>query len=375
MDVWGNFFENVLDRIQSGVVLLNSEFGIEYLNRYCLDMLQTERELWTGRSAVELFPELDLNLIREGMLGEVPLSIENLTVRVQDTNHQLAVEISPFLVLGQPVGTLLTFQDKTAALKQQDDIIHAEKMAAIGSMAAGTVHEIRNPLTTVKGFLQLFERDISKFSGMGLIQRGFSDKAKYVFPLLFSEIQKIEQILSNFLLISQPQTSRYSVIRINDFLHSVLPKLQEQGMQGNASLVCQFPTKNIKFFADPDELASVLFHLVNNSLEAFAGDAGEIRVAAQVLADDFVISVSDNGPGIPADINESALDPFVTTKVDHPGLGLSICRQVISRMGGNVYISSQSGIGTTVEMQIPFLHDDILSIDELRPVLKEVAYR
>lgn len=371
---WGHFSEAVIDRIQSGVILLDVDGNIADINQFAVNLFAIEKAAWVGRAASELFPALDLTLIRQALTEKVTIRIDELLFQLNRKELSLSAEASPLIVLGQAVGTILTFQDRTESLRVRKDIIDAEKIAAIGNMAAGTVHEIRNPLTTIKGFLQLFQRDIKKMSGMGLVQKNFADKSSNIFPLLFSEIIKIEQILSDFLLISKPQELHFKVIRIHELLDEIMPQLQAYAMQYNVSIVCELPRKNIKFFGDPNEVASVVMNLVQNAVEAVQSN-GEIRLSVEVLEESFRLIVQDNGSGIPDDQLPIVFDPFITTKPDRPGLGLSVCQQVMVRMGGTISISSEMGKGTTVEIDIPCLREDILSLDDIRPALKEAAYR
>ncbi|WP_018130768.1 two-component system sensor histidine kinase NtrB [Effusibacillus pohliae] len=367
MGAWGNFSETIIEHIQSGVILLDNDGRIADLNRFAADLLQIDKAAWIGRSACDLFPELDMSVIRRTQIEKTAMQIEQLRFQREDQELLLSAEAAPLIVLGQPVGAFLTFQDRTQFQAVYKDVLRVERLAVIGSMAAGTVHEIRNPLTTIKGFLQLFERDIKQLAVMGLVQKNFVDKCAGMFPLLFSEIQKIERILSDFLLISKPQEVRFQAIQINDLLHEVLPRIQECALFHNVRIVCEFPRKNPKFFGDRDELACVVMNLVENSLEAIEHDAGEIRLSVEVFDNYFRLTVRDNGTGMPADQIGSVFDPFTTTKPDRPGLGLSICQQVITRMGGHISITSELGVGTAVHIELPCFREEGSSFQEMRP--------
>lgn len=374
---WRQFSEEIINLIQSGVVLVDIDGNIAQMNQYAIFLLQINETSWNGRGVSELFPELDMNPIRQALSEKVTVRIDELKFRLPDEELVLSAEVSPLIVLGQTVGTIITFQDLTASIKLREDRVRTEKMATIGSMAAGTVHEIRNPLTTIKGFLQLFERDVQKMSGMGLVQKSFSDKSKNIFPLLFMEIHKIEQILNDFMLISQPQMGRYKVIRIHDFMNAVTPKLQEIALSHHVSIACEFPRQNRKFFGDPDELTVVLTNLVKNALESLDGQlyTGKIYLSVETSEDSVRFSVRDNGGGMSEELLKNAFEPFVTTKDDRPGLGLSICQQIVQRMSGKIMLSSEPGKGTVAEIEIPCLQDDVVNLEDMRPAYKEVSFR
>ncbi|WP_380024848.1 two-component system sensor histidine kinase NtrB [Effusibacillus consociatus] len=372
---WGNFTEAIFDGVPTGVIVIDAEGKIADINRFAVTLFQIEKADWVGRSASEIFPELDMSLIRQASSEQVPRKIDELSVQTNGNELILSAEVVPLIALGQTAGTILAFQDRTEAFRIREEILQAEKIAAIGSMAAGTVHEIRNPLTTIKGFLQLFEKDVQKLSGLGLVQKSFSDKCSNIFPLLLSEIHKIEQILRDFLLISKPQEVRFKVLRINDLLNEVMPKLQEFALLHDVSILCEFPRKNLKFIGDPEELKCVIMNLVQNSLEAISGN-GEIKLSVETLEESFRLTVVDNGSGIPEEQLSAIFDPFITTKPDRPGLGLSVCQQVIARMGGSISITSEPGKGTTARVEIPCLHEDILNLEQIRPNYpKETALR
>lgn len=374
---WRQFSEEIINRIQSGVILVDLDGNIAQMNQYAVTLLHIEEASWTGRGVSELFPELDMSPIRQALSEKVTVRVDELKFRLDESEFMLSAEASPLTVLGQTVGTVITFQDQTVAIKLREDMVRTEKMATVGNMAAGTVHEVRNPLTTIKGFLQLFERDIQKLSGMGLVQKSFGDKCKNIFPLLFMEIRKIEQILNDFMLISQPQMVRYKVIRINDFVNSVTPKLQELALSHHVSIACEFPRQNSKFFGDPEELTVALTNLVNNSLESFDGllQEGRVYLSVETSEDKIRLKVRDNGAGMSEELLKTAFDPFVTTKDTRLGLGLSICQQIVERMGGTIFLSSELGKGTVAEIKFPCLQEDIVSLDEKRPNFREVTFR
>ncbi|BCJ88102.1 two-component system sensor histidine kinase NtrB [Effusibacillus dendaii] len=369
------FFESMFDRLQSGVILIDLKGNIADINRFALTLFGIDKNGWVGTSVTAMFPALNMDVVQQSLTEQITLSLGKLLFQINGKELYLKAEVSPLVMLNQTVGIMLTFQDLTESYRIQQDIVEAEKMAAIGNMAAGTVHEIRNPLTTVKGFLQLLQRDIQKMSGIGLLQRNFSDKCQNVFPLLFSEIEKIEQILSNFLLISKPQELRFKVIRVNDWLHEIMPRLQQEALLHSARILCEFPRKNFKFFGDINEINSLLFNLVQNALEAVAVEGGEIHLSVESFGDSFRLSVRDNGVGISSELMSNVFDPFTTTKPERLGLGLSICRQIVTRMGGSISIQSETGKGTVVQTVIPCLQDEILSLEEMRLGLKEAAKR
>lgn len=230
-------------------------------------------------------------------------------------------------------------KDISEARKAQELLQNSEKLSLVGQLAAGIAHEIRNPLTAVKGFIQL-------------LKSGVADKQQY-YDIISSEINRIEQILSEMLILAKPQAVQYMPVDIHLLLGHVTTLIESQALMNSIEIdkVCE---QDLPFIdGDENQLKQVLINVMKNAVEAMP-EGGKLTVRANKLGEDrIVVRVIDQGSGIPADQLDRIGHPFFTTKEHGTGLGMMVSFQIIERHGGHVSISSEIGQGTTIEIVMP----------------------
>ncbi|OFW82467.1 MAG: hypothetical protein A2201_06070 [Alicyclobacillus sp. RIFOXYA1_FULL_53_8] len=216
-----------------------------------------------------------------------------------------------------------------------------DKLATMGKVAAGVAHEIRNPLTTIKGFLQMFER---RFTDEGRV-----DELAYT-EVMLSDLGRVEALITDLLFLSKPQRIEKSVCSLRttleDIHRSVAPEAAKRGIDLHL-MVRQLPT----LLADGPLLKQAIYNVVKNALEAMEG-GGTLGIHAYPISGSIQIDVSDTGPGIPYYLMDKIYDAFFTTKDQGAGLGLPICQRIVGDHGGEIRISSK-GFGTTFSFLLP----------------------
>lgn len=226
----------------------------------------------------------------------------------------------------------ITEQKKTAELLNKSDTL-----AAVSQLAAGVAHEVRNPLTVIKGFIQLLQ---------------MKSDTEY-FPLMLSEIERIETIIHEFLSIAKPEIISFEKKNICFILENVVSLINTKAIMTNI---------HIKFQTDPDvlyidcfekQLKQVFINILQNSIEAMP-DGGEITITAKKANDtEVMICLSDEGIGIPEERIIKLGEPFYSTKEKGTGIGLMISYKIIERHQGRIHITSKVGVGTSVEIYLP----------------------
>lgn len=219
----------------------------------------------------------------------------------------------------------------------QDQVIRSEKLSIAGELAAGIAHEIRNPITAIKGFLKLIEVT--------------EDKNKKFLHIISEEIEKIAQISSEFLILSKPHVENKKEINVVDLIMSVQLLLEPQAVKKNIGIQLEYEYSDILITCDDMKIKQVLINLIKNSIEAM--EKGFIKVTARDLTDHVHIYVADEGPGIPKEILDNLGQPFFTTKEEGTGLGLLICEKIIEDHNGKIIVESEMGKGTIVILRIP----------------------
>ena len=266
-------------------------------------------------------------------------------------NSQPRVRVAPrdeLQTLGLYLDTLKAdVRDARSHLAQtRDHLLDAEKLAAVGRLAAGVAHEIRSPLTSLK--LRLFS-----------MQKALGEGPRYQtdIQIMSDEITRLDNIVRNFLEFSRPpaiQASRHDICLL---LEKTVDLLRYKFNAGRVRLELAAASDLPPALVDAQQLRQVFINLLNNAIDALP-NGGQIDLTAAVAKDAadrrmIVVRVSDNGPGIAADIRDRVFDPFVSTKPDGAGLGLWIAQRIVAEHKGRLEIESSTGRGTVFAIWLP----------------------
>ncbi|EAX47746.1 histidine kinase [Thermosinus carboxydivorans Nor1] len=220
------------------------------------------------------------------------------------------------------------------------EAVRLERLASVGQLAAGIAHEIRNPLTSVKGFIQL------------IMARGDRPVPRDYLEIILTEIERIEKLIREFHLLARPpQTPQFALLNLRVVLHDVVLLMESQALSKNVALEFM-PGEDVTVCGDVSQLKQVWINLLRNAIEA-APQGGSVDIALRADGNWAVVTVTDNGPGIPEDILPHLGTPFFTTKQDGTGLGLSVCYSIVQNHGGNIRVNSRPGEGATFTVQLP----------------------
>jgi len=230
-------------------------------------------------------------------------------------------------------------------LSAQEQMVRSERMAAIGELVASVVHEMRNPLSSIKLNLQIIGRTLQK-------EGALSEH----FDIALNQAVQLERMFSDLLNYSKPVSLKQSAIHIQDLIEKSLMQLKEELLIQEIRVDKDFDKELPAIVVDSDKVQQVLVNIFKNALEA-TGKNGLLSVSAKLENFDgnslLSIAISDNGPGIPQQHIRSAFQPFFTTKKKGTGLGLAIVRKIMDAHGVKVELRSENGRGTTVRLLFP----------------------
>ncbi|MEN1969964.1 ATP-binding protein [Lentibacillus sp. N15] len=226
------------------------------------------------------------------------------------------------------ISTLRDISDKK---EMEEMMIRSEQMSTAGQLAAGVAHEIRNPLTSLKGFIQL-------------LQAGVNRKDEY-YKIMIEEIEKMETITSELLYISKPMTDNKKKESITAMLEDVVELLKPQAKLKNMVFDWEI-SEQIFIHCDRSQMKQVLINLVKNAIEAM-DDGGTIQLIVYTKDTNVIIDIVDQGPGVPEEIIHKLGEPFFTTKQNGTGLGLMITKQILERHNASLEISRNADKGST----------------------------
>lgn len=241
---------------------------------------------------------------------------------------------------GKPATLFGTGHNITELRTAEEAVRYKDKMAIIGQMAASVAHEIRNPLTVLKGFLKL-------------LPNAHKRKQDEYIHMMSSEFDRIEKIVGELLSLAKPQAAKYEYTDLCTIVRDVVALMQPKAHMANVDFHVQASNPPLWIWCVDIQFKQMLMNLFQNAIEA-CPNGGVIRVNGSQDADGYVtLVIADDGVGIEPDRLEKIGEPFYTTKEKGTGLGLVVTQQIMQAHRGTFHIESQPGEGTTVTLRFP----------------------
>ena len=358
------FNRNIIQSLDSGLMTINLSGKINFLNRTAEKILNRNRKQLKDVSIYDLFPKIDEVIDEVKKKASDPFSdyqrYQTLLTNYDGRNLYLGFSISSLTdPEGSLIGHTLIFQDITKFKEMEEQMKRFDKMAAIGLLAAGMAHEIRNPLASLSGSIQMLKSELR-----------LKQPQQKLMEIILRESERLNALITDFLLFAQPPqiNKRPWEIRkvieetINLFIHS--PSFHEGIRIHRPS-----PRENIQVMIDPDQMKQVFWNLLLNSAQAMS-NGGEVNIRLekqngiswvtslplpiQKKGKEWLkISVTDSGNGIAVQEKEKIFEPFFTTKENGTGLGLSIVHKIIENHNGVIKVESDVGKGSTFAILLP----------------------
>jgi len=232
----------------------------------------------------------------------------------------------------------LDLKYESVVQKKELHRLRLEKLSTLGQLAAGLAHEIRNPLTSIRGFVQI-----------AALESGVVKKWESV---ILPEIDRVNDLLGQFLSLSELKPVTFKLFCLDDLIKDVLSLLKLKSFMLGHDIIIKQPEVPVKIEADPEQLKQVLINLIQNSLESFE-EKGTITISWEIVSDDVLIFIEDSGKGIDPDVLPKIFDPFFTTKEEGTGMGLAICQRIIQEHNGTIQVITIPKRGTTFLIKLP----------------------
>ncbi|ADU31906.1 sensor histidine kinase [Evansella cellulosilytica] len=327
--------EQILNSLPVGIITTDEKSNEVSLNRAAKQLLQINKET---------ILQLNKNDKNEPFweIFKSKKIVQNVKVPFSTGNTELALLVSQVDLTDQyaeRIGKIFYFVDITETEALEKRIQQSEKLALVGELAAGAAHEIRNPLAVIDGFMSLMNASLSE-----------KEKEKYYVPLLIKELERINTIIEEMLLLTKPSAPSFKMAYIEDVLNDILP------------LICNGQPKNSISFdvdlqrtalpIDQKQMKQVLHNLIRNGIEALNGD-GKIALHSRIIGDHYQLFIEDNGPGIPTELADTIFDPFLTSKENGTGLGLTIVQRIVENHNGKIELIDTEKQGTTFLITLP----------------------
>ncbi|EKN66724.1 sporulation kinase KinA [Neobacillus bataviensis LMG 21833] len=231
----------------------------------------------------------------------------------------------------------------TDRVKNDDALRNLDRLSIIGQLAAGVAHEIRNPLTSLKGFSKLL---------MGTSNK---EKQEDYLSIIMNELDRIDMIVNEFMSLAKPQAIQFERESLHSILESTVKILHPQALMHNVQIINHYHTNEVDLLCSPNQLKQVFVNFLKNAIESMQY-GGSVHIDVQKVAKKRVlVSFSDEGIGIDAELMGYLGTPFYTTKDKGIGLGLTVSNKIIQEHNGTMKIESQLGKGTTVKVELNYI--------------------
>ncbi|MFT4429249.1 PAS domain S-box protein [Bacillus velezensis] len=332
-------FRKVFNGSMDGKVLFDNQFRIIDANPLAsriLGMPDEELRAYTVPDILSLFdienagvPARKIDL--EGMDNEIPFLLSSSDSRKLEFSFKRNIIQNMNLAI---------FKDVTEAKELEERLRKSDTLHVVGELAAGIAHEIRNPMTALKGFIQLLQ---------GSIEGEYS----LYFNVITSELKRIESIITEFLILAKPQAILYEEKDVTQIMKDTADLLNAQANLVNVQIHLNLTGNIPPIYCEPNQLKQVFINILKNAIEVMPG-GGNIYVTIQSSDQDHIlISIQDEGTGISEDKLKRLGEPFYTTKDRGTGLGLMVSYKIIEEHQGRIHVESEEGKGTVFHLTLP----------------------
>lgn len=340
------FNQHVIDSLPSGLATTDRQQRILTFSHGAEGITGLPLGSVVGQPVVEVL-QLPAGLVHSldrGLAGDGVRRVE-YRYRTPDGRGEIEIGlgVAHLETPGGRAGFLVTFQDITDIKKLERDARMQQRLAAVGEMAAGIAHEIRNPLASMSGSIQILRQELP-----------LSSEQEQLMDIVLRESERLNTTIRSFLAYARPQRFAISRFDVSRALHdaALLLRNSAEVLEGHTVEVDAPP--GVWFDADEGQIKQIVWNLATNGLRAMP-DGGRLLLSAatESASEAVVISVQDEGIGIPADQLDSLFQPFHGTFAKGSGLGLAIVHRIVTDYQGEILVSSQPGAGTTVSVRLP----------------------
>ena len=349
-------WENILTSLEDAVILVDRHGKISFFNQAAEVLADLPASQALRQDYSTLFGKTPwlVEMVRKsepprqtGSRGEGDLA------KPRGREVPVSLTVSPLEDrAGGFLGTILLMRDLTHRKEMEEDLKRADRLALLGTLAAGLAHEIKNPLGGIKGAAQLLKREMN--SNPSLLQ--YAD-------IVVREVDRVNRLIEQLLDLSRPAELNLDALNIHEILDEVLLLESEAAAGGNVTVKKDFDPSLPTIRGDRAQLTQVFLNLVKNSFQAM-NCRGSLKVTTRMETDFHIreqggergkfisVEIEDNGPGITEEDLPQIFSLFFSTKSNGAGLGLSICDRIIKEHGGLIRVESREGAGASFKVSL-----------------------
>lgn len=334
-----NYTKNIVDSINSGVISTDSNFFITSINRIGKDILGiNEKE---EINITDILNDKNLvDILNQVKIQKLQFTDIKASINIDGEDKFLSITVLPlFNILDKVQGLVIIIQDKSREKNLEAQTVRADRLVAVGELASGIAHEIRNPMGIIKTISQtLLEESDEKDLSEGL-------------EIIVKEVDRANKVINGILNFAKPSDNEMKEVSLNELFKEV-DLITDKYLSANNANMELLIGHDINIVADKEKLKQVFINLIFNGVQAM-GKGGKISVTTDLREKGVNISFKDTGTGIKKENLKKVFDPFFTTKEKGVGLGLSVSDRIIQDHNGYLVVDSIEGEGTQIDIYLP----------------------
>ena len=339
------FSDNLVENMPIGLVAIDNNQNVTSLNHVAGAILGCSASEVIGNNAAQAVPEELLELL-DNLDTEKGVVEKEIDCTVRE-GRVIPLEVSATLLNDENrvfLGYILLFKDLSEVRSLRKEIARNQRLASVGRLAAGVSHEIRNPLSSIKGFATYFKERYHDIP-----------ENQQISNLMIQEVDRLNRVVGQLHEFARPITISKKPMNIRTLLENSLKMIERQTLEENIKIQTRFDADIGEVLVDPDRINQVFLNLYLNAIESMKnGGSLNVQLLKNEEKDGIEIGVRDTGTGINPEDLTHIFDPYFTTKASGTGLGLAIVHNIIEAHEGEIKVDSMLGQGTTITILLPY---------------------
>jgi two-component system sensor histidine kinase PilS (NtrC family) len=340
------FNDRIIESMRSGLVTTDLAGNIITFNRAAEEITSYKAYDVRGENVYRIFGDIEkqIEVGLESIRTRSRLPRFDIGCRTADGREiHLGFSVAPLIdEANNSRGYVLTFQDLTEVMELEREVRRQERLAALGKMAAGLAHEIRNPLASMRGSVQVLASELS-----------LSTDQLQLMDIVLRESDRLNRIVSDFLTYARPPKMERSVIELGGLVSETAALLRNSSeLRPDHHIIEEHPSEAVLYNGDPNQIRQILWNLARNAIQAMPF-GGDLRIKLDARPDSEVsITFSDTGQGMSREQKERLFEPFNSSS-GGTGLGMAIVYQLVRDHSGRIIVESEAGKGTSISIKLP----------------------